>query len=198
MGAQARRLIPYPLSIQESDLAPAGGAPAHADVTPSPGEPGSEKHNAGSSGAHPVQGTLLLFPVGTVYHGTGKQDCAGKVQRVLPRISRNQAEPERYWDCGLKPPALASPLPLKRRGLRQAVSVKLSGFSCTNGRVCAHGVYPRHFSLATGAHNGASGPCEAWPDCCSVSARRRATALLLQGLIAIRAAIRNVGQRMCR
>lgn len=29
-----------------------------------------KKYNSGSSGAHPVQGTLMLLPTGTIYRGT--------------------------------------------------------------------------------------------------------------------------------
>jgi hypothetical protein len=50
----------------------------------SPGERGSI--NAGSSARHLVQGTLLLLPVGTTSHGTGKQHGVGKVQDVLSPI----------------------------------------------------------------------------------------------------------------
>jgi hypothetical protein len=46
-----------------------------------PGERGSS--NSGSSAGHLVQGTLLLFPVGTTDHGTGKQHGVGTVQDVL-------------------------------------------------------------------------------------------------------------------
>jgi len=28
---------------------------------------------------HHVQGTFMLLPVGTIYHGTPKHDCVGKV-----------------------------------------------------------------------------------------------------------------------
>jgi hypothetical protein len=51
-------------------FAPDGGAPAHWMVPPAPGELGSDKRNAGARAAHPVQSTVLLFPVGTTYHGT--------------------------------------------------------------------------------------------------------------------------------
>ncbi len=77
MGSQASSLVPC--LFQDCCLAPDGGAPADWTLTPSPGELGS-RENSGSSGAHLVQETVLLLPVGTIYHGTGKQYWVGKVQ----------------------------------------------------------------------------------------------------------------------
>src|SRR5690242_18033692 len=80
MGSQAHRLMGC--LFHPCGLAPEGGAPAYWTVTPSPGERGSL--NSGSSGAHLVQGTVVLFPVGPIHHGTRKHYSVGEVQSVLP------------------------------------------------------------------------------------------------------------------
>jgi hypothetical protein len=78
MGSQANRLMSC--FFQGCCFAPDGGAPAYWTVQASPGELGSRKHTAGSSAWHLVHGTFLLFPVGTLDHGTGKQEAVGEVQ----------------------------------------------------------------------------------------------------------------------
>src|SRR5215831_6974724 len=65
--------------------------PPTRTFTPSPGERGSRK-NSGSSGAHLVQAALLLLPVGTTDHGTGKQYWVGKVQQCPPKHSRTSRQ----------------------------------------------------------------------------------------------------------
>src|SRR5258708_39783620 len=83
MGAQATGLMGC--SLHPCTVAPEGGAPAQADVSciaVGRGEPST----AAQAQVHPVQGTLLLFPVGTISHGTGTQQAIGKVQEVPYRI----------------------------------------------------------------------------------------------------------------
>jgi hypothetical protein len=41
-----------------------------------------------------IQGTFVLFPVGTLYHGTPKHDCAGKVLQHLARTSEHNQQRE--------------------------------------------------------------------------------------------------------
>jgi hypothetical protein len=55
-------------------VSPRRACPAQiGQLTASPGER-SAKYNSGSSAAHLVHDALLLFPAGTTYRRTGKQD----------------------------------------------------------------------------------------------------------------------------
>src|SRR5262245_368691 len=80
MGSQASSLMPC--LFQDCCLAPEGGAPAYWTLTSSWRGVVSlnDRH---SSEAHPVQGTVVLLPVGAIYHGTGKHYSIGEVQSVL-------------------------------------------------------------------------------------------------------------------
>ena len=70
MGSQASRLMPC--LFQDRCLAPEGGAPAYGTLTAASGECDLSSNPTGSA-AHLIQDAFLLLPVGTAYHGTGKQ-----------------------------------------------------------------------------------------------------------------------------
>ena len=65
----------------------------------------------------------MLLPVGTIYHGTGKHHSIGKVQEVQRAILPNGRKNGNHTRLLLKPRKSASPLPLKRRGLRRTPAV---------------------------------------------------------------------------
>ena len=88
MGAQANRLMPC--VFQDRCFAPAGGAPADGPVPASSGACDLPSTPTGSA-VHLVHDAFLLVPVGTAYHGTGKPDGVGTVQRVLPTIRTEAA-----------------------------------------------------------------------------------------------------------
>ena len=95
MGSQASSLISC--LFQGCCLAPEGGAPAYF-WTLTPSRCGVVSTNHRSSGAHLVQGTLMLLPVGTIYHGTGKHHSVGKVQMSTQVFSHRQAKTETMGD----------------------------------------------------------------------------------------------------
>src|SRR5258708_5684724 len=118
MGSQASSLMSC--LFQGCCFAPEGGAPAQVDVDSIAVWRGELETTTAGSGAHPVQDALLLLPVGTTYHGTGKQDSIGEVQAGRPNYSRTR---ERNRQCGedmwLKPTHAYLPR-LKPRSLRPA------------------------------------------------------------------------------
>jgi hypothetical protein len=60
-----------------------------------------------SSAAHPVQSTLVLLPVGTIYHGTPKHYSVGEVQMsyesTLSQASKTGNGGRIFVACGRKP-----------------------------------------------------------------------------------------------
>jgi hypothetical protein len=80
MGSQASSLMSC--LFQGCCLAPEGGAPAQVDGDSIAVWRGELKTTTAGSGAHLVQGTRVLLPVGTLYHGTRKHASVGKVQGV--------------------------------------------------------------------------------------------------------------------
>ena len=92
--------------------------PPKRTLQASPGELGS-RNNAGAPAWHLVQGPLLLFPVGTMYHGTGKQHAIGEVQSVgcglLPDGQEN-GNATRLWAKAMD----AAPPGSTSSGLRRA------------------------------------------------------------------------------
>ena len=74
-GAKAHWVLSSPSSgmrCHPRSVAPEGGVPAYGTLTAAPGKLDALQHHLTGSGAHPVQGTLLLLPVGRMYHGRGK------------------------------------------------------------------------------------------------------------------------------
>jgi hypothetical protein len=113
--------------IQCRTLAPEGGAPAYGTWTPSRCGVGSSKTTA-ASGAHLVQGALLLLPAGTTYRGTPKQYSVGKVQDVLLTIlaqaGRSGTVPVLRAKATASPPHRLGSTPATCCGLHYQASVR--------------------------------------------------------------------------
>src|SRR5258708_22039485 len=126
MGAQANRLTGC--SLHPGSLAPEGGAPAQADVSciaVGRGEPETAAQAARTTSKvrecfSPWE-RCTTEPANTILLARCKVST-----EVVCLMGEKTAMPPGFW---LKPRKSASPLPLKRRGLRRDPSVSADGIS---------------------------------------------------------------------